>query len=100
MQLPDAATLANAPQLLQALQLAVAAGSGPLRVDAKALLQFDTSALAFLMQAHRLARDAGRGFELVGAPPKLAQLARLYGVASLLSLPEADSAADAASAST
>jgi len=90
MQLPANATLANAPQLLQALQQALATDNGPLRIDASELAQFDTSVLAFLMQALRLARAAERGFELVGAPPKLAQLARLYGVAALLSLPESD----------
>ncbi len=38
------------------------------------------------MQARRLAVAQGRGFEVVGAPAKLAELARLYGVEELLSL--------------
>ncbi len=86
MQLPPSATLANAPALLAQLQQALANGSGPVQVDASGLQAFDTSLLALLMQAHRLSRAAGRGFGVVGAPPKLVQLAQLYGVEELLSL--------------
>ena len=62
------------------------AGSGPLRVDASALQAFDTSAIALLLHGRRLAQAAGRDFDVRGAPPKLAQLAQLYGVAELLGL--------------
>jgi len=86
MQLPPSATLADAPDLLLSLQQALDSESGPMRVDASALQNFDTSTLALLMHASRLARAAGRGFQVFGAPPKLGQLARLYGVEDLLSL--------------
>ncbi len=86
MQLPESATLADAPALLQTLQQALAQDTGAVQMDASALKHFDTSALALLMHAHRLARAAGRAFEVVGAPPKLGELARLYGVEDLLSL--------------
>jgi phospholipid transport system transporter-binding protein len=86
MELPATATLDQAPALAASLPAALAAGSGPLRIDASALASFDSSTIALLMQAHRLARASGRGFEVVGAPPKLAELAQLYGVAELLSL--------------
>jgi phospholipid transport system transporter-binding protein len=86
LQLPAAATLEHAAELALTLPAAVAGGSGPLRVDAAALTAFDTSTIALLMQARRLASAAGRGFEVVGAPAKLAELARLYGVEELLSL--------------
>jgi ABC-type transporter Mla MlaB component len=48
-----------------------------------------------LLQVRRQADADGRSFELRGAPPKLVQLAQLYGVAGLLGLPAAD-AQDAA----
>ncbi len=86
MQLPATATLDQASALAATLPAAVASGSGVLRVDASALTEFDSSAIALLMQARRLAQAAGRGFEVAGAPPKLTELARLYGVDGLLSL--------------
>ena len=86
MQLPSSTTLADVPALLKPLQQAVACGQGPVQLDASGMQNFDTSALALLMQAHRLARAAGREFSVVGAPAKLVQLAQLYGVEGLLSL--------------
>jgi phospholipid transport system transporter-binding protein len=86
MQLPATATLEQAAALAATLPAAVAGGSGVLRVDASALTAFDSSTIALLMQARRLAQAAGRGFEVAGAPAKLSELARLYGVDGLLSL--------------
>jgi phospholipid transport system transporter-binding protein len=73
----------------------VASGTGVLRIDASALQAYDSSTIALLLQARRLAQAAraGRGFEVVGAPAKLAELARLYGVEELLSLSPAGPAA-------
>jgi phospholipid transport system transporter-binding protein len=53
-------------------------------VDASNLTQFDSSALAVLLECHRLADAGGKPFELRNPPPKLAALARLYGVDTLL----------------
>jgi phospholipid transport system transporter-binding protein len=86
MQLPATATLDEAAALAATLPSAVVAGSGPLRVDASALTAYDSSTIALLLQAQRLAQAAGRGFEVAGAPAKLIELARLYGVDGLLSL--------------
>ena len=86
MQLPEHATLEQAAALADTLPAAVAEGSGVLSIDASQLKAFDSSTLALLLQAHRLARAAGRGFEVRSAPPQLAELARLYGVEELLSL--------------
>ena len=69
--------------------------TGPLVIDASPLEDFDSAALAVLLQVRRQADADGRSFELRGAPPKLVQLAQLYGVAGLLGLPAAD-AQDAA----
>lgn len=87
MQLPAVATLDEAAALAATLPAAIAnGGSGPVHIDASALQSFDTSAIALLLQARRLAQAAGRGVEITGAPAKLAELARLYGVEELLSL--------------
>jgi phospholipid transport system transporter-binding protein len=69
---------------------AVVPERGPLVVDASPLVDFDSAALAVLLQLRRQADAAGRGFELRDAPSKLVQLAQLYGVAALLGLPTAD----------
>ena len=84
--LPATATLGETPALAQSVEAALAglAAGEPLRVDASALSAFDTSAVALLLHARRLASAAGRGFELLGAPPKLTQLASLYGVGELI----------------
>jgi phospholipid transport system transporter-binding protein len=86
VQLPASATLDHAAALAATLPDAVASGSGVLRVDASALLELDSSTIALLLQAQRLAQAAGRGFEVVAAPAKLVQLAQLYGVDGLLCL--------------
>lgn len=86
MQLPAHATLEQAAELAARLTAEVAQGSGVLTVDASALQAFDSSTIALLLQARRVAEAAGRGFAVTGAPPKLVELARLYGVDGLLSL--------------
>ncbi len=88
MQLPASLTLAEAAAVHRDLQAAVEqAGSGAtFEVDAAALHDFDTSALAVLMAAHRAARSRGKAFAIRQAPDKLNQLAALYGVSELLGL--------------
>jgi len=80
MQLPATATLAEAPSLLAQLD------AGADEIDAAALQAFDSSAVALLLEARR--RAGARGVKLVvrNPPPKLVELARLYGVDELLSL--------------
>lgn len=53
-------------------------------IDASNLKQFDSSALAVLLECHRLAQGWGKGFAVRQAPPKLAALAKLYGIEELL----------------
>ena len=55
-----------------------------LTVDGSDLKQFDSSALAVLLECQRMARRSGRAFSVQGLPPKLTELARLYGVDGLL----------------
>ena len=53
-------------------------------IDASALQQFDSSALAVLLECQRQAQAWGRAFSVRQAPKKLAALAKLYGVDGLL----------------
>jgi len=86
MQLPAKAALAETAALAAQLPAALADGSGTFTVDASALQTYDTSTIALLLQARRLAQAAGRAFTVTGAPAQLTQLAALYGVEELLSL--------------
>ena len=52
--------------------------------DASALQQFDSSALALLLECRRHAQAAGKGFSVLSAPRRLRELAVLYGVAELI----------------
>ena len=73
--------------LKQALQ---SEGSeGPVVVEAGSLQALDSAALAVLLEVERLAVAWGRAFVVRGVPPKLAALAKLYGVDVLLLKPEA-----------
>ena len=89
MKLPEHATIEQAATLAAGLPAAVAQGSGVLHIDASAIQACDSSTIALLLQAHRLAQAAGRGIEVSGAPAKLVQLATLYGVQDLLALGQA-----------
>ena len=87
MQLPANATLEHAAALAADLHQALAGSTGVFRVDASAAGEGDSSTIALLLQAQRLAQAAGRDFEVTGLPPKLLALASLYGVDSLLRPP-------------
>lgn len=86
IRLPASTTIDTAAALAAELPAQVRAGSGVLRVDASALIECDSATIALLLEARRAAEAAGRGFEVAGAPVKLVDLARLYGVDALLSL--------------
>ena len=55
--------------------------------DASALLRFDSSALAVLLECRRQALAMGKTFAVQGLPARLLELATLYGVAELLPAP-------------
>ena len=84
LQLPAVVTVERVGELLAPLR--EAARDGALAIDAAALTEFDTAALALLLEGRRLATAQGIGFEVRGAPAPLLELARLYGVDGLLSL--------------
>jgi phospholipid transport system transporter-binding protein len=81
LSLPATVTLAEASQTLRAVDIGEEAD---VSVDASALLDFDSSALAVLLECRRRAQEAGKSFRVQGAPPKLVELAHLYGVDSAL----------------
>lgn len=71
----------------ETLDQASAAGGGQavlLTVDGSALQQFDSSALAVLLECQRMARANGRAFAVQSLPRRLTDLAKLYGVDGLL----------------
>jgi phospholipid transport system transporter-binding protein len=87
LTLPAALTLRDARTALASLGPAIeAAGNGTIVIDAASLAQIDSASLAVLLQCRRLAEGRQRGFEVRNAPPKLVDLAKLYGVAELLGI--------------
>lgn len=87
--LPAQLTLRDAGVALRALGPAIAqAAEATITLDAGALAQIDSAALAVLLECRRQAAARQRQFEVVNAPPRLTELARLYGVQDLLALRE------------
>ena len=83
--LPARITMSDARATLAQLQPLLQAADAPV-IDASALADLDTAAIAVLLDCRRQAQAAGKTLQVVGAPAKLAQLATLYGVADLMAL--------------
>ena len=83
--LPQRLTMSEASAELARLQALLQAAAEPV-LDASALQVLDTAAIALLLACQRDAAAAGRCLRVANAPPKLGQLARLYGVDTLLGL--------------
>jgi phospholipid transport system transporter-binding protein len=83
--LPPKLTHDEAPACVLMLRQGLAGQTGSSTVvDAGALAQFDSSALAVLLECRRESSALGRGFAVKGLPSRLRELASLYGVAGLL----------------
>ncbi len=83
--LPATVTNREARDTLRMLAQALQKEPGSdLVINAAGLQQFDTAALAVLLECRRLAQAWGKRFAVRDAPAKLAALARLYGVDGLL----------------
>lgn len=82
--LPAVVTMERGAEVLRGLEAALSSAPQQLRLDASALDEIDTAAIALLLHAQRLARERGVVIEVDGLPDKLLDLARLYGVDSLL----------------
>ena len=64
---------------------AIRSETGPEVVaDVSALARFDSSALAVLLECRRESLVRGKRFSVVAWPPRLRELAALYGVGELL----------------
>ena len=87
--LPATITNREARDTLRMLSQALQRERDPdIVVNASTLQQFDSAALAVLLECERLAQAWGKGFAIRQAPPKLVALARLYGLDALLLRPE------------
>ena len=82
-ELTSAQATACLAELSAGLAQAAAAGSAVV-VDAARLERFDSSALAVLLELRRVCAAAGRPYAVQALPERLHELARVYGVASLL----------------
>ena len=86
--LPAELTHAGATACCRMLAQALRSEPGAHAVaDASALRQFDSSALAVLLECRREALALGKTFTVAQMPPRLQDLASLYGVAQLLPAP-------------
>jgi phospholipid transport system transporter-binding protein len=84
--LPEVVTVREAPDVLRMLEQNVRRdGDAALTIDASALRDFDTAAIAVLLECSRQAQAWGKPMVVKGAPSKLGELAALYGVDKLLS---------------
>jgi len=85
LRLPAQITLSEARQVRDTLLSQIHAETGAeLVLDASALTQVDSATLAVLLACRRQAPE--RRWVVQGAPAQLGDLARLYGVESLLGL--------------
>jgi len=83
--LPAELTHAQAPACCRMLTQALRSEAATVVVaDASALQQFDSSALAVLLECRREAMALGKSFSVSRLPARLRELANLYGVAELL----------------
>jgi len=86
--LPAELTHEQAPACVRMLAQALRADAAPAVVaDAGALSHFDSSALAVLLDVRREALSLGKTFAVAHMPPRLRELASVYGVAELLPAP-------------
>ncbi len=67
----------------EAAQVRTAAGS-EVQINAAELKQFDSAVLSVLLSAARLCASEGVTLQVKQVPPKLQELARVYGVSELL----------------
>jgi len=81
--LPTELTQREASACLDRLLAQIGSESAVL-ADASALLRFDSAALAVLLACRRASLAADKTFAVQQLPPKLRQLAGLYGVIDLL----------------
>ena len=87
LRLPAVLTHAVSADFALGLKPELFAGLAEVVADASALRQFDSSALAVLLECRRQAMAAGKPFSVQAAPARLRELAVLYGVTELIPPP-------------
>ena len=85
LALPVVLTHNQANQCLAALVRALDKAPAQVELDVGALQDFDSSALAVLLELRRACLRVGKELRIVAASQRLMHLAALYGVGSLLS---------------
>lgn len=91
MALPAILTQSQAASVAAQLQAAMGQHVGRFHLDASALQQFDSSALAVLLAALRAAARQGLSLQINGLPERAGQLAQVYGLADLFQTPASSS---------
>lgn len=86
--LPERLTIEVASAALAGLTQAVGRPQGPVRLDASRMQDFDSSAVAVLLELRRQLLARGQSMAVDRWPAKLTALVRLYGVDSLLETAE------------
>ncbi|MEO5661100.1 MAG: STAS domain-containing protein [Polaromonas sp.] len=84
LTLPAVLTHAESAVFARGLPQALQSEPSEVVADAGALQQFDSSALAVLLECRRQALTAGKAFSVRAAPARLRELASLYGVDVLI----------------
>jgi phospholipid transport system transporter-binding protein len=84
LALPAVLTHTQAGLCLEQLAADIARGPRHVVLDAQALQDFDSSALAVLLELRRACLRLGKQLTIEGAPARLMHLASLYGVSALL----------------
>ena len=85
--LPERLTLEQAVPTLAQMRSALLAQPGPTAVlDASALRECDSSAVAVLLELRRELQQQGKSLQLQNGPQRLRDLVSLYGVQELLTV--------------
>ncbi|MFM7802805.1 MAG: lipid asymmetry maintenance protein MlaB [Limnohabitans sp.] len=84
MALPARLTHAQAAKVAHQLQKTIMSAKEACVLDASALQQFDSSALAVLLAVCRAAAQQKKALQIFGLPKRAVQLAALYGVSEIL----------------
>jgi phospholipid transport system transporter-binding protein len=85
LQLPATLVQENANEVLAQLMQALGTETtASVTINAGALTQFDSTALAVLLELRRAVHKLGKTLCMQAVPGRFADLARLYGIAELL----------------
>lgn len=84
LALPAVLTHTQAGPCLTQLAAEITKGPQQVVLNAQALQDFDSSALAVLLELRRACLRLGKQLQIEGAPARLMHLASLYGVSALI----------------